>query len=76
MGDSRKPKQIQLKHIERGIKKYQGIKDADLNRFIANAGLSYVAYTFNDGRILLVLPNDMGGLLYNSKQDVYDILEL
>lgn len=70
-----KPKRIQLQHIERGIEKYKGVKDANLNRFIGNAGLSYIAYTFIDGRILLVLPENMGGLLYPNAEAVYAILE-
>ena len=75
MDGKKKPIRIQLQHIERGIEKYKGVKDVELNRFIANAGLSYVAYTFLDGRVLLILPDEMGGLLYGSKEDVYDILE-
>lgn len=75
MEGKNKPQRVEAKHVERGIQKYQGVKDVELNRFIGNAGLRYEAYTFNDGRVLLVLPNALGGMLYNSKQDVYDILE-
>lgn len=75
MEGSNKPKRILTEHIQRGIAKYQGTKDDELNRFIANVGLGYVAYAFNDGRILLVLPSEMGALLYNSREDVYFILE-
>ena len=44
-------------HIEPGIKKYKGEIDKHLQAVIKAAGFDYIPYAFNDGRILLVLPN-------------------
>jgi hypothetical protein len=58
-------------HIEKGIAKYQGVIDAQLTSLIKSAGLQYTPYQFNDGRILLVMPNDLGGLLYDSREAMF-----
>ena len=67
---------IASEHIERGIKKYDGKIDAQLEKLIQAAGLTYTPYLFNDGRILLVLPNSGGAFLYASKEVLYNALSL
>jgi hypothetical protein len=62
-------------HIDAGIKKYSGIIDAHLVSLLKSAGLNYTPYQFADGRILLVLPNNLGGLLYASREVAYNTLE-
>ena len=63
-------------HIEKGIAKYQGVIDAQLTSLIKSAGLQYTPYLFNDGRILLVLPNNLGGFLYDDREAMFAALSL
>ena len=63
-------------HIEKGIAKYGGIIDAQLTSLIKSAGLQYTPYMFNDGRILLVLPNNLGGFLYDDREVMFEALRL
>jgi hypothetical protein len=63
-------------HIEKGISKYNGIIDAQLTSLIKSAGLQYTPYLFNDGRILLVMPNNLGGFLYDSREAMFEALSL
>ena len=63
-------------HIEKGITKYGGVIDAHLTSLIKSAGLQYIPYQFNDGRILLVLPNNLAAFLYDDKETLYASLSL
>ena len=63
-------------HIEKGIAKYGGILDGQLASLIKSAGLQYTPYIFGDGRILLVLPNNLGGFLYSDKEAMFEALSL
>ena len=56
---------IASNHIEAGIKKYKGESNARLNALIKNAG-----------RILLVLPDNTGALLYADNDTLFEILDL
>lgn len=62
------------KHIEMGIEKYKGRVDPHIQELLRIAQLSYTPYRFNDGRILLVLPNKSGGFLYSSEQVLFEKL--
>ncbi len=64
------------KHIEAGIKKYDGKIDSHIQRLLSNAQMSYVPYRFSDGRILLVLPNNSGAFLYSNEQTLFEKLSL
>ena len=63
-------------HIEKGIAKYGGVIDTQLTSLIKSAGLQYTPYQFNDGRILLVLPNSLGGFLYDDRETMFAALSL
>ena len=63
-------------HIEAGIKKYEGKPDNQLNNIIKNAGLNYTSYVFNDGRVLLVLPDKVGAFLYKNQDTLFKSLNL
>lgn len=63
-------------HVEKGITKYGGVIDAHLTSLIKSAGLQYTPYLFNDGRILLVLPNNLGAFLYADKDTLFEALSL
>ena len=63
-------------HINIGIQKYRGVVDLQLSSLIKEAKLNYVPYRFQDGRILLVLPNNIGGFLYQDKEALFRILNL
>jgi hypothetical protein len=67
---------VASKHIESGIKKYRGEPDAHLNAVIQNAGFNYTSYVFNDGRILLVLPDNIGAFLYADQDTLFEALDL
>ena len=67
---------IAQSHIERGIAKYNGILDGQLVSLIKAAGLQYTPYIFSDGRILLVLPNNLGGFLYDDRGTLFESLSL
>ena len=67
---------IQSKHIQPGIEKYQGKLDNHLQAIIDKHGYEYKVYIFNDGRVLLVLPQDISALLYASREVLYEKLEL
>ena len=76
MNDKKGIVSVASKHIETGIKKYKGEPDAHLNAVIQNAGFSFTSYVFNDGRILLVLPNNIGAFLYADRDTLFDALDL
>jgi hypothetical protein len=76
MSDKKGIVSVAAKHIEAGIKKYQGEPDAGLNTLIHNAGFNYTSYVFNDGRILLVLPDKVGAFLYADKDILFEALDL
>jgi hypothetical protein len=63
-------------HIEAGIKKYGGQVDAHLASLIKSAGLTYTPYLFTDGRILLVLPNNISAILYPDNETFFEQLDL
>ena len=63
-------------HIDKGIAKYGGVIDAQLTSLIKSAGLQYMPYLFNDGRILLVMPNNLGGFLYDDREAMLEALSL
>lgn len=67
---------VASKHIEAGIVKYKGEIDGHLTSLIKSAGLQYTPYLFKDGRILLVLPNNLGAFLYNDKDTMFEALHL
>lgn len=63
-------------HIEKGITRYGGVIDTHLTSLIKSAGLQYTPYVFKDGRILLVLPNNIAAFLYDDKDTLFDALSL
>ena len=67
---------VASKHIESGIKKYNGIQDIQLNSLIRNAGFDYTAYVFEDKRILLVLPGNTSAFLYADENILFQMLDL
>ena len=67
---------VAANHVEPGIKKYGGKVDTELNRICQATGLNYTVYVFADERVLLVLPNNLGGLLYADKETMLDSLSL
>lgn len=76
MSDKPKAIPVSSKHVEKGIEKYRGKIDPDLHRIVRSAGLDYVPYLFEDGRVLLVFPNNLGGLLYKGKEHLFASLDL
>ena len=76
MSDNKGIVSVASKHIEAGIKKYSGKPDAQLNILIHNAGFNYTSYIFNDGRILLVMPGNVGAFLYADHEALYMALDL
>ena len=76
MKDSKGVISIAANHIELGIKKYHGEIDTSLHNIMKSAGLAYTPYLFNDGRVLLVLPNNTAAFLYTSKDVLYETLSL
>ena len=69
-------KKVAPEHIQAGIDKYGGVIDFHLKNIISAAGLNYTPYTFKDGRILLVLPDNLAAFLYKDEQTVYQTLSL
>jgi hypothetical protein len=67
---------IESKHIDPGIKKYNGEIDIHLSELIKSAGLAYTPYLFSDGRILLVLPYATAAFLYPDKETLFEALSL
>jgi hypothetical protein len=76
MGDKKGIVSVAANHIQAGIKKYKGEPDAHLNAVIRNAGLSYTSFVFNDGRILLVMPDNLGAFLYADQDVLFEALDL
>lgn len=76
MDEKKGIKAVASKHIEAGIAKYQGKIDEHLASLIKGAGLTYTPYIFNDGRIMLVLPNNISAFLYPDKQSLFEFLNL
>jgi len=67
---------IKKEHIQPGIKKYQGKIDSDLKALFATAGLEVDPFEFNDGRILVLYKGQQNGILYASKQILFNKLDL
>jgi len=67
---------VLAQHIDRGIERYEGVKDKHLNQLIEKAHFDYTVYRFNDGRILLVLPHNTCAFLYPSKEALFGALDL
>ena len=67
---------ISANHIEAGIAKYKGVQDETISKLIKFSGLEYTPYLFNDGRVLLVLPNNIAAFLYDDKEALFDALSL
>lgn len=67
---------IAKEHIEPGIKKYRGEIDAHIASLLKAAKLAYTPYLFADGRVLLVLPNNAAAFLYESKDVLFQTLQL
>ena len=63
-------------HLEPGIIKYKGEIDAEITKICHAAGLNYTVYMFADNRMLLILPNGMGGFLYPNKETLLKSLSL
>ena len=63
-------------HIDKGVAKYGGVIDAQLTSLLKAAGLQFTPYIFNDGRILLVMPNNLGGFLYSDREAMFETLNL
>jgi hypothetical protein len=76
MNDKKGIVSVAAKHIEAGIVKYKGEPDIRLNSLISSAGFNYTSYVFNDGRILLVLPDNVGAFLYADQETVFKALDL
>ena len=67
---------IKQEHIQPGIKKYNGVIATDLQELFALAGLTVDPYLFNDGRILVIYKGQQNGILYASKEVLFDKLDL
>ena len=67
---------IKQEHIQPGIKKYNGVIDADLKELFTLAGLDVTPYQFSDGRILVIYKGQQNGILYASKQILFEKLDL
>lgn len=76
MKNSRNVIAVAPNHIGAGISKYKGEIDSNLHSLIKFAGLNYTPYIFNDGRILLVLPENAGAFLYSDKEMLFKIISL
>ena len=76
MSDEKKIVSVSSNHIEAGIKKYGGEVDLQLASLIKSAGMTYTPYLFTDGRILLVLPNNISAFLYPDKDSLFKNLNL
>ncbi len=67
---------VLAKDIQPLITAYNGITDVEIERLVKNAKLNYMSYLFEDGRILLVLPHNMGAFLYKDKETLFAALSL
>jgi CRISPR/Cas system CMR-associated protein Cmr3 (group 5 of RAMP superfamily) len=64
------------KHLALGIEKYEGKIDVPLQELIDKSNYQYKVYRFNDGRILLVLPDESSGILYANQEILFQRLDL
>lgn len=67
---------VKQEHIQPGIKKYHGVIDSDLEELFARAGLQVEPYQFSDGRILVLYKGQQNGILYASKEVLFNKLDL
>ena len=63
------------KHVERGLKKYKGKPDAQIQQYIDESPLVYTAYRFIDNRIFLVYENNLYAILYKNEAVLMSELE-
>ena len=67
---------VQEEFLNRGIAKYEGKIDIQINQVLKAADMPYTAYRFNDGRLLLIFVNDQFGILYRNEQVLFEKLHL
>lgn len=67
---------VAAKHIEPGIKKYNGTLDAHLKALFEREGFQYEPYVFEDGRVLVVIPSSSSALLYPDIETLYKSVDL
>jgi hypothetical protein len=67
---------VKKEHIDLGIQKYGGVLDTELMQLFDLSGLSVKPYLFNDGRILLLYTGQEHGILYASKEVLFNKLDL
>lgn len=63
-------------NITKGIEKYKGVIDLHMQAVIKATGFNYTPYTFEDGRILLVLGGNKAAFLYKTEEIMNDMLSL
>ena len=64
------------RYIQKGIDRYNGVKDDEIQRHLDNADWKYTAYLFEDKRVLLVYHDDSYGVLYRDLEYLYEIMDL
>lgn len=63
------------KYVEPGLKKYKGLPDTRIQRYIDESPLVYTAYRFKDGRIFLVYEKNLYAILYKNEAVLMKELE-
>lgn len=67
---------VKEKYIDRAIEKYKGEIDQSLEAVLTNGGLTFTPYVFQDNRVLLVSASKTFGLLYPSKNVLFEFVNL
>ena len=67
---------IRKEHIQKGIDKYKGIRQEEIEKLFAQGNLKAKVYRFEDGRMLVHYTLIDNALLYSSEQELMDAIIL
>ena len=67
---------IRKEHISKGIDKYTGVRQEDIEKLFAHGKLSAKVYRFDDGRMLVHYLTIDNALLYPNEETLMDSIIL
>ncbi len=67
---------IRKEHISKGIDKYKGVRQEDIEKLFAHGKLSAKVYRFGDGRMLVHYLTIDNALLYPNEETLMDSIIL
>ncbi len=63
------------RYIQKGIDRYKGVENKEIQRHLDNADWKFTAYLFEDQRVLLVYHDGSYGVLYRNAAYLYELMD-